>query len=122
MQELLQRQLQEANRKAQEYRQQLMRKEQEAEHYRIKLEAISHGQSNGNATPDEEVAEEEGAPHGEGEEVVEEEEVVVESAASAGEELLVLSEGAVIVKAEELDSEQQLTLVEATASHTEVIS
>uniref|UniRef100_A0A3Q0QWM4 GA binding protein transcription factor subunit beta 2a n=1 Tax=Amphilophus citrinellus TaxID=61819 RepID=A0A3Q0QWM4_AMPCI len=33
--ELLQRQLQEANRKAQEYRQQLLRKEQEAEEYRI---------------------------------------------------------------------------------------
>uniref|UniRef100_A0A8D3CAE8 GA-binding protein subunit beta-2-like n=1 Tax=Scophthalmus maximus TaxID=52904 RepID=A0A8D3CAE8_SCOMX len=42
--ELLQRQLQEANRKAQEYRQQLMRKEQEAEEYRIKLEAMSQSQ------------------------------------------------------------------------------
>ncbi|XP_062384739.1 GA-binding protein subunit beta-2a [Sardina pilchardus] len=126
---LLQRQLQEANCKVQEYRQQLMRKEQEAEQYRIKLQAISHGQSNGNATggeeEEEEVAEEEveeGVPHGESEEVVEEEEVVMESSAHGGEELLVLSEGAVIVKAEELDSEQQLTLVEATASHTEVIS
>ncbi|KAM3873500.1 GA-binding protein subunit beta-2-like [Diretmus argenteus] len=36
--ELLQRQLQEANRKAQEYRQQLLQKEQEAEQYRLKLE------------------------------------------------------------------------------------
>lgn len=43
--ELLQRQLQEANRKAQEYRQQLLRKEQEAEEYRIKLEAMSQNQS-----------------------------------------------------------------------------
>lgn len=42
--ELLQRQLQEANRKAQEYRQQLLRKEQEAEEYRIKLEAMSQNQ------------------------------------------------------------------------------
>uniref|UniRef100_A0A667YK66 Uncharacterized protein n=1 Tax=Myripristis murdjan TaxID=586833 RepID=A0A667YK66_9TELE len=36
--ELLQRQLQEANRKAQEYRQQLLQKEQEAELYRLRLE------------------------------------------------------------------------------------
>ncbi|KAK7877996.1 hypothetical protein WMY93_031342 [Mugilogobius chulae] len=43
--ELLQRQLQEANRKAQEYRTQLLRKEQEAEEYRIKLEAMSHTQA-----------------------------------------------------------------------------
>ena len=118
MQELLTRQLHEANCKAQEYRTQLMRKEQEAEQYRIKLEAISHGQSNGNATP-EEVAEEAVQQ----EEVVEEEEVVeVESGAPVGEELLLLSEGAVMVRAGELDSEQHLTLVEATASHTEVIS
>uniref|UniRef100_A0A3P9CUD6 GA binding protein transcription factor subunit beta 2a n=1 Tax=Maylandia zebra TaxID=106582 RepID=A0A3P9CUD6_9CICH len=47
--ELLQRQLQEANRKAQEYRQQLLRKEQEAEEYRIKLEAMAQSQA-GTAT------------------------------------------------------------------------
>ncbi|KAL2080744.1 hypothetical protein ACEWY4_024537 [Coilia grayii] len=115
--ELLQRQLQEANRKAQEYRQQLLRKEQEAEQYRIKLEAMSHGQSNGTVTA-EEVAEE-GIPQ---EVVVEEEEEVVESSAPAGEELLLLSEGAVIVKAGELDTEQQLTLVEVTASHRDMLS
>uniref|UniRef100_H3CGU2 GA binding protein transcription factor subunit beta 2a n=1 Tax=Tetraodon nigroviridis TaxID=99883 RepID=H3CGU2_TETNG len=45
LQELLQRQLQEANRKAQEYRQQLLQKEQEAEEYRIKLEAMSQSQA-----------------------------------------------------------------------------
>ncbi|XP_072346675.1 GA-binding protein subunit beta-2-like isoform X2 [Scyliorhinus torazame] len=39
--ELLQKQLHEANRKAQEYRQQLMKKEQEAEEYRMRLEAIA---------------------------------------------------------------------------------
>ncbi|XP_061822931.1 GA-binding protein subunit beta-2-like [Nerophis lumbriciformis] len=48
--ELLQRQLQEANRKAQEYRQQLLCKEQEAEEYRVKLEAMSQSQANGTAT------------------------------------------------------------------------
>uniref|UniRef100_UPI00398F724D GA-binding protein subunit beta-2b isoform X2 n=1 Tax=Pristiophorus japonicus TaxID=55135 RepID=UPI00398F724D len=39
--ELLQKQLHEANRKAQEYRQQLLKKEQEAEEYRMRLEAIA---------------------------------------------------------------------------------
>uniref|UniRef100_A0A8B9P666 GA binding protein transcription factor subunit beta 2 n=1 Tax=Apteryx owenii TaxID=8824 RepID=A0A8B9P666_APTOW len=38
--EVLQQQLQEANRKAQEYRSQLMKKEQEAEQYRLKLAAM----------------------------------------------------------------------------------
>ncbi|XP_057684338.1 GA-binding protein subunit beta-2-like [Corythoichthys intestinalis] len=52
--ELLQRQLQEANRKAQEYRQQLMRKEQEAEEYRIKLEAMAQNQAGAaNVSPEE---------------------------------------------------------------------
>lgn len=50
--ELLQRQLQEANRKAQEYRQQLLRKEQEAEEYRIKLEAMSQNQGPNSGTND----------------------------------------------------------------------
>ncbi|XP_038643123.1 GA-binding protein subunit beta-1-like isoform X2 [Scyliorhinus canicula] len=39
--QLLQKQLHEANRKAQEYRHQLMKKEQEAEEYRMRLEAIA---------------------------------------------------------------------------------
>ncbi|XP_067832023.1 GA-binding protein subunit beta-2-like isoform X2 [Heptranchias perlo] len=39
--ELLQKQLYEANSKAQEYRQQLLKKEQEAEEYRMRLEAIA---------------------------------------------------------------------------------
>ncbi|CDQ72500.1 unnamed protein product [Oncorhynchus mykiss] len=45
--EQLQKQLQEANRKAQEYRTQLLQKEQEAEQYRLRLEeAIEQQQSN----------------------------------------------------------------------------
>uniref|UniRef100_A0A8C0R0C2 GA binding protein transcription factor subunit beta 2 n=1 Tax=Canis lupus dingo TaxID=286419 RepID=A0A8C0R0C2_CANLU len=42
--ELLQQQLQEANRRAQEYRHQLLKKEQEAEQYRLKLEAMARQQ------------------------------------------------------------------------------
>ncbi|XP_075593210.1 GA-binding protein subunit beta-2 isoform X3 [Balearica regulorum gibbericeps] len=45
--EVLQQQLQEANRKAQEYRSQLMKKEQEAEEYRLKLAAMVRQQPNG---------------------------------------------------------------------------
>lgn len=45
--ELLQRQLQEANRRAQEYRYQLLRKEKEAEQYRLQLEAMAHQQPKG---------------------------------------------------------------------------
>ncbi|XP_075417756.1 GA-binding protein subunit beta-2 isoform X4 [Tenrec ecaudatus] len=44
---LLQQQLQEANRKAQEYRHQLLKKEREAEQYRLKLEAMARQQPNG---------------------------------------------------------------------------
>ncbi|XP_045400980.1 GA-binding protein subunit beta-2 isoform X1 [Lemur catta] len=56
--ELLQQQLQEANRRAQEYRHQLLRKEQEAEQYRRKLEAMARQQPNGvDFTMVEEVAE-----------------------------------------------------------------
>ncbi|XP_055214638.1 GA-binding protein subunit beta-2 isoform X18 [Gorilla gorilla gorilla] len=56
--ELLQQQLQEANRRAQEYRHQLLKKEQEAEQYRLKLEAIARQQPNGvDFTMVEEVAE-----------------------------------------------------------------
>ncbi|XP_058571806.1 GA-binding protein subunit beta-2 isoform X2 [Neofelis nebulosa] len=56
--ELLQQQLQEANRRAQEYRHQLLKKEQEAEQYRLKLEAIARQQPNGvDFTVVEEVAE-----------------------------------------------------------------
>ncbi|XP_008826476.1 GA-binding protein subunit beta-2 [Nannospalax galili] len=55
---LLQQQLQEANRRAQEYRHQLLKKEQEAEQYRLKLEAIARQQPNGvDFTIVEEVAE-----------------------------------------------------------------
>ncbi|XP_028823992.1 GA-binding protein subunit beta-2a isoform X2 [Denticeps clupeoides] len=100
--ELLQKQLQEANRKAQEYRQQLLRKEQEAEQYRIQLEAMSQVQTNGSAD-------------------VEEEETV--APVGSDEEVVVLSDGAIIIKNEELDTaEQQVMLVETTAGHTEVIS
>uniref|UniRef100_H0X2I1 GA binding protein transcription factor subunit beta 2 n=1 Tax=Otolemur garnettii TaxID=30611 RepID=H0X2I1_OTOGA len=45
--EQLQQQLQEANLKAQEYRHQLLKKEQEAEQYRCKLEAMTRQQPNG---------------------------------------------------------------------------
>ncbi|XP_039102197.1 GA-binding protein subunit beta-2 isoform X1 [Hyaena hyaena] len=45
--ELLQQQLQEANRRAQEYRHRLLRKEQEAEQYRLRLEAMARQQPNG---------------------------------------------------------------------------
>lgn len=45
--ELLQRQLQEANRRAQEYRHQLLRKEREAEQYRLRLEAMARQEPNG---------------------------------------------------------------------------
>ncbi|KFP59799.1 GA-binding protein subunit beta-2, partial [Cariama cristata] len=44
--EVLQQQLQEANRKAQEYRSQLRKKEQEAEEYRLKLVAMARQQPN----------------------------------------------------------------------------
>lgn len=55
---MLQLQLQEANRKAQEYRNQLFKKEQEAEQYRLKLEAMARQQPNGEEiTVVEEVAE-----------------------------------------------------------------
>ncbi|XP_023687801.1 GA-binding protein subunit beta-1 isoform X2 [Paramormyrops kingsleyae] len=112
--ELLQRQLQEANRKAQEYRQQLLKKEQEAEQYRLRLEAIAHSQTNGTAAT---ALEESGT---EGELVQEAEE------AMAGEEVVVLPEGAIIIKAEDLDApEEQVTLVEtveSTPAHAEVTS
>ncbi|XP_005293793.1 GA-binding protein subunit beta-2 [Trachemys scripta elegans] len=56
--EMLQQQLHEANRKAQEYRSQLMKKELEAEQYRLKLEAMARQQPNGaELTVVEEVAE-----------------------------------------------------------------
>ncbi|XP_061597957.1 GA-binding protein subunit beta-2a isoform X2 [Cololabis saira] len=115
--ELLQRQLQEANRKAQEYRQQLMRKEQEAEEYRIKLEAMAQSQAGGTnaiaaistaataASPEEVVGgedEEEGAAG-----VVEEE-----------GEMVVLQEGGIIMEGEE----GQVTLVETGAEATQVSS
>uniref|UniRef100_A0A3P8X0M1 GA binding protein transcription factor subunit beta 2a n=1 Tax=Cynoglossus semilaevis TaxID=244447 RepID=A0A3P8X0M1_CYNSE len=111
--ELLQRQLQEANRKAQEYRQQLLRKEQEAEEYRIKLEAMAQSQanntnnSNAAASPEEVVGgeEEEEEPSAAG--VVEEE-----------SEMVVLQEGGIIMEGEE----GQVTLVEAGGEATEVSS
>lgn len=109
--ELLQKQLQEANRKAQEYRQQLLRKEQEAEQYRLRLEAIAHGQTNGTGPAEE----------GEKEEVVQEGEPAEED--ELGGEEVVLSEGAIIIKAAEMDpsEEEEVTLVETVESaHTEV--
>ncbi|XP_041739799.2 GA-binding protein subunit beta-1 isoform X3 [Coregonus clupeaformis] len=110
--EQLQRQLQEANRKAQEYRQQLMCKEQEAEQYRMKLEAMSHSHTNGTSEQEEVVGGEE-----------EEEEVEEVQVETSGSEEVMLQEGAIIIKTEELDSaEEQVTLVDSAPSHTEVIS
>lgn len=91
----MEQQLKEANRKAQEYRQQLLRKEQEAEQYRLKLEAITIRQTNGNcAEPQEEVVLQE-----------EEEEEVV-----GGEEVVMFSEGTIIIKEEALDSTEGETV------------
>lgn len=113
-QELLQRQLQEANRKAQEYRQQLLQKEQEAEEYRIKLEAMAQSQANSTGpssssmtavSPEEVVGgdeDEEEAPTG-----VEDE-----------GDMVVLQEGGIIMEGEE----GQVTLVEAGGEAAEVSS
>ncbi|NP_084161.1 GA-binding protein subunit beta-2 isoform X1 [Mus musculus] len=70
--ELLQQQLQEANRRAQEYRHQLLKKEQEAEQYRLRLEAMAQQQTNGvevDVTVVEEVAEVDAVVVTEGDEV-----------------------------------------------------
>uniref|UniRef100_A0A3Q3XBT0 Uncharacterized protein n=1 Tax=Mola mola TaxID=94237 RepID=A0A3Q3XBT0_MOLML len=107
-QELLQRQLQEANRKAQEYRQQLLRKEQEAEEYRIKLEAMSQSQANSTNTI---AATSTAASAASPEEVVGGEEDEEDTAASMVEEegeMVVLQEGGIIMEGEE----GQVTLVE----------
>lgn len=85
--ELLQRQLQEANRKAQEYRQQLLRKEQEAEEYRIKLEAMSQSQGPNSGTND---------TNGQQDEVEGEEEVVgiIMTDEGEGQEVTLVTGGA----------------------------
>ncbi|XP_034355980.1 GA-binding protein subunit beta-2 isoform X3 [Arvicanthis niloticus] len=68
--EMLQQQLQEANRRAQEYRHQLLKKEQEAEQYRLRLEAMARQQPNGvDFTVVEEVAEVDAVVVTEGDEV-----------------------------------------------------
>ncbi|XP_029976467.1 GA-binding protein subunit beta-2a [Salarias fasciatus] len=105
--ELLQRQLQEANRKAQEYRQQLLRKEQEAEEYRMKLEAMAQSRAAAAAaSPDEVVGGDEDEEEAAGG-VVEEE-----------GEMVVLQGGGIIMEGEE----GQVTLVEAGGEATEVSS
>ncbi|XP_069024944.1 GA-binding protein subunit beta-2a [Embiotoca jacksoni] len=112
--ELLQRQLQEANRKAQEYRQQLLRKEQEAEEYRVKLEAMSQANSAAAAVS---AAANAASP----EEVVGGEEDEEEGAAGVVEEegeMVVLQEGGIIMEGEE----GQVTLVETGGETTEVSS
>ncbi|XP_053303331.1 GA-binding protein subunit beta-2a isoform X1 [Pleuronectes platessa] len=118
--ELLQRQLLEANRKAQEYRQQLMHKEQEAEEYRIKLEAMSQSQANRMNTV---TLTADGAANAAAspEEVVGGEEDEEEGAASMVEEegeMVVLPDGGIIMEGEE----GQVTLVEAGGESTEVSS
>ncbi|KAM9512841.1 GA-binding protein subunit beta-1-like isoform 4-T7 [Salvelinus alpinus] len=107
--EQLQKQLQEANRKAQEYRTQLLQKEQEAEQYRLRLEeAIEQQQSNNtsNATGSTSTGVQEVE-----EEVVqiekqcETEERVVEEDKVEGEEDVPFPEDTILVKVEEeLDS------------------
>ncbi|XP_062266526.1 GA-binding protein subunit beta-2a isoform X2 [Platichthys flesus] len=120
--ELLQRQLLEANRKAQEYRQQLMHKEQEAEEYRIKLEAMSQSQANrigvNTVTLTADGAANAAASP---EEVVGGDEDEEEGAASMVEEegeMVVLPDGGIIMEGEE----GQVTLVEAGGETTEVSS
>ncbi|KAG9345310.1 hypothetical protein JZ751_009856 [Albula glossodonta] len=112
--ELLQKQLQKANRKAQEYRQQLLKKEQEAEQYRLRLEAITHSWTNGSGATEQ----------SQEEEVVQEVEGPVGQDGLEGEEVM-LSEGAIIIKADELDpTDEEVTLVESvetSSAHTEVI-
>ncbi|XP_076610212.1 GA-binding protein subunit beta-2a [Chaetodon auriga] len=117
--ELLQRQLQEANRKAQEYRQQLLRKEQEAEEYRIKLEAMS--QSQANSTNANTAGTNAAASAASPEEVVGGDEDEEEAAAGMVEEegeMVVLQEGGIIMEGEE----GQVTLVETGGETTEVSS
>ncbi|XP_062394607.1 GA-binding protein subunit beta-2b isoform X3 [Sardina pilchardus] len=123
--EQLEKQLMEANQRAQEYRQQLLQKEQEAEQYRLKLEAMTNGQTNGTgdgaagATEgQEEVVLQEEVEEGEGEEVEQEEEV------AEGEEVVMMSEGTtIIIKPGELDADvveeeegEQVTLVDVAES------
>ncbi|KAG7225231.1 hypothetical protein INR49_014621 [Caranx melampygus] len=119
--ELLQRQLQEANRKAQEYRQQLLRKEQEAEEYRIKLEAMAQSQANSSSTTAMAAGSNAANAAASPEEVVGGEEDEEEGAASVVEEegeMVVLQEGGIIMEGEE----GQVTLVETGGEPTEVSS
>ncbi|XP_014056323.1 GA-binding protein subunit beta-1 isoform X3 [Salmo salar] len=107
--EQLQKQLQEANRKAQEYRTQLLQKEQEAEQYRLRLEeAIEQQQSNNTSIATGSIST--GVQEVE-EEVVqiekqcETEERVVEEDKVEGEEDIPFPEDTILVKVEEeLDS------------------
>ncbi|KAF7210795.1 transcript variant X3 [Nothobranchius furzeri] len=114
--ELLQRQLQEANRKAQEYRQQLLRKEQEAEEYRIKLEAMAQIQANSSNTNTAGGATNAASP----EEVVggEDEEEGATGVVEEEGEMVVLQEGGIIMEGEE----GQVTLVETGGEATQVSS
>ncbi|XP_029022025.1 GA-binding protein subunit beta-2a isoform X1 [Betta splendens] len=116
--ELLQRQLQEANRKAQEYRQQLLRKEQEAEEYRIKLEAMAQSQANSAAAATTSNTSTNAAASPE--EVVggEDEEEVAAGVVEEEGEMVVLQEGGIIMEGEE----GQVTLVETGGEATEVSS
>nr|XP_057902968.1 GA-binding protein subunit beta-2a isoform X2 [Doryrhamphus excisus] len=113
--ELLQRQLQEANRKAQEYRQQLLRKEQEAEEYRIKLEAMAQSQANGTTNAATAAVSPEEVVGGE-----DEEETAATAAAVVEDEgeMVVLQGGGIIMEGEE----GQVTLVETGGEPTGVSS
>ncbi|XP_076136801.1 GA-binding protein subunit beta-2b isoform X3 [Alosa pseudoharengus] len=113
--EQLEKQLMEANQRAQEYRQQLLQKEQEAEQYRLKLEAMTNGQPNG-------TGEDAGAVEGQEEVVLQEEEEEEGDVEQEEEEVVMMSEGTIIIKPSELDADmveeegEQVTLVDVAES------
>ncbi|KAM6972858.1 GA-binding protein subunit beta-2a [Aplochiton taeniatus] len=120
--ETLQKQLQEANRKAQEYRSQLLCKEKEAEQYRRKLEAMSFSQTNGTSSQPEQ----EEVVGGEEEEEVEEE---VQQEEGGEGEMVVFQDGGIIIQTveeeeveEEEEEEEQGVLMEMTGAQAEVSS
>ncbi|XP_066529696.1 GA-binding protein subunit beta-2a [Hoplias malabaricus] len=104
--EHLQRQLQEANRAAAAYHQQLLQKEKEAETYRRQLEAMANGQSANSAGLAAQT-------------LIIQEEVCVDSAQMEGEEeVLLLSDGDVVLNTEEIDSTEDHSIT----IHTKLIS
>uniref|UniRef100_A0A8B9KUH7 GA-binding protein subunit beta-1 n=1 Tax=Astyanax mexicanus TaxID=7994 RepID=A0A8B9KUH7_ASTMX len=104
--EQLQRQLQEANRAAAAFHQQLLQKEKEAEAYRRQLEAMANGQATNGTLG--------------GQQVIIQEEVCVDSAQIEGEEeVLLLSDGDVVLNTEEVDSTEE---PQSITIHTKLMS